>query len=120
MSEEEKPKIVVPDIYFDGCIVSDEVSPDAMIVVDGQVTRMCFHIGVSGITDAVVKQLDDGTFEARQGVSIFGSFNEKNETEDPFDPAFEDNFAIGTGPTREDALRALFDAKCKMADSLYD
>lgn len=82
----------------------------------------CSNIGVSGAQVFVIKTADG--FEARQAVSIFGSY-QMSESElvnihyNPFHENFIDNYASGKGETKEAAVEALqVDAK-NLADSLW-
>jgi hypothetical protein len=82
----------------------------------------CSNIGLSG-AQVFVNETPDG-FEARQAVAFFGSYQmPENELEkiqyNPFHSDFHDNFASGSGATKEAAIEALrADAK-SMADSLW-
>lgn len=70
---------------------------------------MCSGLGIDGTTRVFVKEVTEG-FEARVGVAIMGSTNRPAEDlrlADPFDDNFRDNYAVGKGPTREEAIEAL-------------
>lgn len=82
----------------------------------------CSNMGLAG-ADVYIEKTQQG-FEARQCVSIFGSFQMpepvlKAIDYNPFHADFNDNYVSGKGDTKEAALKALqADAKV-MADSLW-
>lgn len=70
----------------------------------------CSNIGVVGAQVYVIKT-DDG-YEARQALSFLGCYQmSESELEaigyNPFNEAFNDNFARGTGSTEEEAVTAM-------------
>ena len=72
----------------------------------------CENIGVNGTTPVHIIQHDDGTFEARVGIAIMGSTNMDEQGflkcgYNPFHEDFHDNYACGTGKTKEEAIEAL-------------
>lgn len=84
----------------------------------------CDHIGVAGTTDTHVRRNQDGTYEARCGIAIFGSTQMdeagfKACNYDPFHEQFYDNFASGTGSTEAEAIEALKRDMRQTADSLW-
>lgn len=92
--------------YIPGCkIISEEEFSGIM----------CSCIGVSKTTEVQVRQLSDGSWEARVGVSLFGAGFNRPEgwpaIVSPFDPEFAEceNYCKGQGNTEEDALKALGD-----------
>lgn len=83
----------------------------------------CTSIGIAGTTKVFVKKTEDGGFEARVGIAIFGSTNRKDDglkDANPFDKDFNDNYASGKGPTEQEALDALKADMEKTADGLWD
>tara|TARA_Y100001951_G_C11056111_1_gene138288 strand:- start:161 stop:436 length:276 start_codon:yes stop_codon:yes gene_type:complete len=90
--------------------------------MDTLVAVACSNMGVSG-ADVFIQEGANG-FEARQAVSIFGSYQmPESELEkikyNPFHEDFNDNFVSGKGETREAAVETLkADAK-ELADSLW-
>lgn len=83
---------------------------------------VCKNMGLSG-AQVVITQTPNG-FEARQAVALFGSYNmPESELErilyNPFHEDFNDNFIVGKGATKEEAIKALeADAK-RLTESIW-
>ncbi len=84
----------------------------------------CDSIGVSGTTPVHVKCLDDGSYEARMGIALFGGAN-MNEygfkacDYDPFHEKFFDNYAGGIGASAEKAIADMKSEIKGIAESLW-
>lgn len=82
---------------------------------------MCSGLGIDGTTRVFVKEVTEG-FEARVGVAIMGSTNRPTEdlrTANPFDEDFQDNYAVGKGSTRQEAIEALKRDIKEMSQTLF-
>lgn len=83
----------------------------------------CDHVGVNGTTDVAVKQITPDLYEARVGIAIMGycdfEWLDAHPDATPFDSDFPDNYAVGSGPTRESALIALRTSIREMSESLW-
>ena len=83
----------------------------------------CENIGVSGTTPVAVQMRDDGLFEARVGIALLGYTNMTKEAlelcNNPFDPNFHDNYAVGIGRTEGQAIEKLKQDMKETADSLW-
>lgn len=78
----------------------------------------CDHVGVSGSTQAFVRKLQDGRYEARMGVALLGSADPG--TDCPFDEEFNDNYAVGFGASEDEALADMKADVKKLSNSLWD
>lgn len=102
--------------------------PDTTII-DGH----AYATGVSGTTEIHCHELSDKErsmdlkpgdtlrprFEVRMGFALFGHWNLHRKSNNPFDPRFDDNYAIGTGDTEAEALESLVREISSTADSLW-
>lgn len=84
----------------------------------------CSSMGLSGTTEIHVKKLDDGTFEARMGIALFGSTNMDDKgfeacNYDPFHDKFYDNYVRGKGKTQDEALDAMKEDQKQITESLW-
>ena len=84
----------------------------------------CNNIGVAGTTPVHVKKLDNGDYEARMGVALFGGAN-MNECGfkacdyNPFHEKFFDNYVSGVGDTEEKAIANMKTEMRDLAESLW-
>lgn len=82
----------------------------------------CPHIGVQQTTPVYFQITDDGSLEARCGVSIIGHTNmteEQLKFANPFDDSFRDNYASGTGTTKDVALANLENDMHRLSQGLF-
>jgi hypothetical protein len=83
----------------------------------------CENIGVSGTTDCFIKKTSDNEYEARIGIAIMGTTNMDKEMfkiaeNNPFNSNFLDNYAVGIGATKEEAIENMKKSIKDIADSL--
>ena len=81
----------------------------------------CRHVGVSGITDVMIKKHAEDKYEARVGVAIMGYVQDPDTVDilnDPFAHDFRENYCSGTGRTEEEAIKALERDMREMSRSL--
>jgi hypothetical protein len=84
----------------------------------------CENIGVSGTTDCFIKKTNTNEYEARIGIAIMGTTN-MNEAmfkiaeNNPFNPNFFDNYAVGIGATKEEAIENMKKSIKDIANSLH-
>jgi hypothetical protein len=86
-----------------------------------QTIYSCSHIGVSGTTKCYVKY-SDGQYEARVGIAIMGNTNlpiEELEDMNPFDDTFYDNYAVGLGNSKAEAIENMKVNMDEIAGSLW-
>lgn len=82
---------------------------------------ICRHIGCSGVTNTFVRKNDDGRFEARTGVALFGYLQDEDSAGgNPFDDKFMDNYVRGVGATEEEAVADMEKDWKELGDSLFD
>jgi hypothetical protein len=81
------------------------------------------HVGVSKTTKTWFQIDTDGLIHARCGIALMGysmMSDYELETANPFDSGFNDNYAEGTGTTKDVALANLDQDLNRMASGLYD
>ncbi len=80
----------------------------------------CSNMGLSFVTDLFGRTREDGKYELRRGVALFGRLmDEKSDGANPFDENFQDNFVSGEGATREEAFQDFKKNAKSMCDSLW-
>lgn len=90
---------------------------------DEQIIYECSSIGVAGTTPVHLRKTETG-YIARCGIAIMGTTNMDEAGfiacgHDPFHPEFYDNWAEGTGETKDAAIAMLKNDTSKTADSLW-
>lgn len=89
---------------------------------NGFTVYACSNMGLSG--GKVFIQKSESGYEARQAISIFGSYQMREADLEaieynPFHPNFNDNFVRGIGDTEELALKAMKQDSQEISDSLW-
>jgi len=83
----------------------------------------CKHVGIAATTKIFIKATPTGRedwpykYEARVGVAIFGQSH--NQTDNPFDENFRDNYVSGKGMTEEKCMEELHKELANLSESLW-
>jgi hypothetical protein len=80
----------------------------------------CSNMGLSFVTDLFGHAREDGKYELRRGVALFGHLMDEKSTDgNPFDENFRDNFVSGIGLTSAEAFQDFEKNAKSMCDSLW-